>query len=188
MKSKKRKPDLRRIRTSHTYTVPEVADALDRSVATVRSWIRNGLPTLDGNRPVLVLGSDLKEWLADRWRARRRPCARDEFYCFRCHEPRRAMVGSVEIVLGNARRVSVTGRCEVCGTRINRVGSRARLVELEETFRPFKRHMQRLAGCDAPGVSHTSRPRQVSAPRRAPDRDEPGSVLPTSSDAEPGAV
>jgi hypothetical protein len=155
-KSKKRKPDLRLIRTSHTYTVPEIARTLDRTVATVRSWIRNGLPVLEGSRPLLVLGSDLKTWLADRWASRRRACARNEIFCLGCQAPRRAAAGSVEITPRNARTVVVTGRCAVCGTRMKRFGSCARLLELEETFRRFKGGMQRIAVCDDPRVNRTS--------------------------------
>ena len=155
-KSKKRKPDLRLIRTSHTYTVPEIARTLDRTARTVRGWIRDGLPILEGSRPPLVLGAALKTWLADRWASCERPCAHDEIFCFGCQVPRHAALGSVEIVPRNKLTVTVTGKCAVCGTRIKQFRSSVRLAELEDSFRPSKRGMQRLAVCDDPRVKRSS--------------------------------
>jgi hypothetical protein len=183
-RSKKRKPDLRLIRTSHTYTVPEIAKTLDRTVATVRGWIRDGLPILERGHPLLVLGSDLKTWLSDRWASRKRPCVRDEFYCFSCQEPRRAAVGSVEIVPRNEKTVTVMGMCAVCGTPVKRFGSRTGLAELEDTFRPFKRDMQHIAVCDDPCVKRTSAADSCAASETEPNLGDPDPIRVASCSAD----
>ena len=117
-KAKKRRPDFRRIRPSKTYTLPEIASSLDRSIATVRGWIRDGLPTLDDDAPPLVIGADLKSWLQTKWSARKHKCSPGELYCCACRRPRKTRPGSVAVVSRNAKTSSITARCEGCGTRM----------------------------------------------------------------------
>ncbi len=142
-KTKKRKPDFRRIRPSKTYSLPEIAVALDRNIATVRRWVRDGLPTLDRQRPLLVLGSELKAWLKAKWSARKQACQSGEIFCFKCRKPRKPRPGSVCIIPNNEKTVSIKAECDVCGTRMTQVGSRARVAEIEETFRTLSHRMQR---------------------------------------------
>lgn len=156
-KARKRKPDLRQIRTTKVYTLPEIAETLDRNIAAVRGWIRDGLPTLGDQKPVLVLGSALKAWLKAKRAARKHECEPDELLCFGCRRPRRPAPGSVRIEPRNAKTVSITGRCSVCGTRMNKAGSRARLAEIEETFRALSLRMKHLLSvCGDPFDKRTS--------------------------------
>lgn len=155
-KTKKRKPDLRRIRTTKTYTVPEIAKALDRNVATVRSWIRDGLPTLDGRAPPLVLGSVLKAWLKAKWAARKQQCEPDELYCCKCHEPRKPRPGTVQIIPKNEKTLCIKGECSQCGTRMTQVGSMAKRAEIENCFRTLTPRIQHLTGCSNPCARRTS--------------------------------
>ena len=155
-KRQKRKPDFRRIRPSKTYALPEIAEALDRNGATVRRWLRDGLPTLDGRKPPLVLGSVLKSWLRARWSARKQKCEPDELFCFRCRKPRKPTPGSVSIVPRNEKTVSIMAECSACGTRMNKAGSRVLMAEIEEIFRPLLAQMQRLERCGDARAKHTS--------------------------------
>ena len=152
----RRKPDLRRIRTTKTYKVPEIAKTLDRNVATVRRWIRDGLPTLDGQTPTLISGSELKTWLNARWTARKQQCKADELFCFKCRKPSKPRPGSVEIVPRNEKTVAIKGRCAACDTRMNKAGSRARLLEIEGIFRAFTPAMQHLTGCSNTSTRRTA--------------------------------
>ncbi len=153
---KKRKPDLRRIRPSKTYTLPAIAKALDRDIATVRSWVREGLPLLSDQNPVLVFGSDLKDWLQFKQKARKRKCQLGELFCFKCKQPRKPLPGSVVIIPRNEKTVSIKGQCSVCGTKMNQVGSMSKMVELENRFRTFTPQMQNLTGYSNPSDRHTS--------------------------------
>jgi hypothetical protein len=152
----RRKPDLRRIRTTKTYKVPEIAKTLDRNVATVRSWVRDDLPTLDGQTPTLVLGSELKAWLKAKWSARKQQCKPDELFCFKCRKPSRPRPGSAQIVPRNEKTVTIKGRCATCDTRMNQAGSRAKLLEIEENFRAFTPVMQHLTGCSNTSTRRTA--------------------------------
>jgi hypothetical protein len=137
----KRRPDLRRIVARRSYTVLEAAQLLGVRPATVRRWVKLGVPHLADSRPVLILGFALKDWLRERRAEACRRCSDDELYCFRCREPRQTMAGSVAIILENQRTVRITGRCIDCGTRMNKKGSRANLPQIRKSFRlPTCRH------------------------------------------------
>ena len=172
-KSKKRRPDFRRIRPSKTYKLPEIAEALDRDIATVRRWVRDGLPTLDRQRPLLVLGSELKVWLKAKWSARKQPCQADELRCFTCQKPRLPKLGSVRIIPNNEKTVSIKAECDVCGTRMNQFGSRAKIAEIEEIFRALSLRMQRLDRCSNASVKRTSESQPIKKPHH---REEAGQI------------
>ena len=155
-KPKKRRPDFRRIRPSKTYSLSEIAETLDRDIATVCRWVRDGLPTLGGQRPLIVLGSELKVWLRAKWSARKQPCQAGELFCCTCHKPKKPRPGSVRIVPNNEKTVSIKAECDVCGTRMTQIRSRAKIVEIEETFRTLMQQVQRLDGCDDARVERTS--------------------------------
>lgn len=155
-KTKKRKPDFRRIRPSKAYLLPEIAASLDRNNATVRRWFRDGLPALDGRRPPLVLGSDLKAWLKAKWSARKQRCKPDELFCCKCRKPREPRPGSVRIVPNNEKTVSVKAECGMCGTRMTKIGSRAKIAEIEEIFRALTPQVQHLDRCMGASAKRTS--------------------------------
>lgn len=154
-KGKRRKPDLRRIRTSKTYTLPEIAKTLDRNIATIRSWVRQDLPLLSKQKPLLVLGSDLKRWPAATWKAKARKCQSDELFCFKCRVPRKPKLASVEILPRNEKTVAIKGRCEVCGTRMNQTGSAAKIDEIKNRFGALTLQTQRLTGSGNTSDKHS---------------------------------
>jgi len=161
-KSKKRKPDFRRIRPTKTYSLPEIAEALDRDIATVRRWVRDGLPTLDGQRPPLVLGSELKAWLKAKWSARKQPCQADELRCCTCGRPRRPSAGSFFIEPKNAKTVWLNAKCCICGGPMKQIGSRAKLPEIQMRFGALSLQKQRLERCSDASAKHTSESQSIN--------------------------
>ena len=117
-RSSKRRPDARAIRPTGTYSVDELADALDKSRATVQQWIRDGLPTIDAKKPALVYGWAFRNWHEARWEARRTNCAEDEFFCMGCRDRRRAAVGSLASEKTDRGCARVRACCAVCGMRM----------------------------------------------------------------------
>jgi hypothetical protein len=145
-KVKKRKPDMRRIRPSKTYTMPEISESLDRNIATIRRWIQNGLPRLDGARPVLIDGAALRDWLKGQWIAKKQSCGPGELFCFKCRAPRKPVFGSVTLEPRNAKTLSIRALCGVCGTPASQCGSLKKRAEIEACFCTLKPVMPRLAG------------------------------------------
>lgn len=155
---KKRKPDFRRIRTTKTYSVSEIGKALGRNQATVRRWLRDGLPTIDDQRPPIVHGADLKAWLVTRWDKGKRPCQPGELYCCKCRRPRKPADNSFSIEPHNDKTVTLKGLCSVCGTRMSQAGSRAKELEIRQVFDAPMPALQRMDRCNKPNVKRTVQP------------------------------
>lgn len=120
---KKRKPDFRRIRPTHTYTVQELASVLEKNISTVRRWCRDGLPVLDQKRPTLIDGAEVKAWLKERWGARKARCGPDEAHCLRCRQPRAFAPGTESSRALTQKTTIRSGLCDSCGRRINKFQS-----------------------------------------------------------------
>lgn len=156
-KRKKRKPDLRHVRPTKTYTVTDIAEALDRNVATVHRWIRTGLPTLDRQKPTLILGADLLDWLKTQWSRRKRKCRPNELYCFGCRSPRLPKPGTASVQPRNDKAIAIKALCSKCGSRMNRAASRSQRAEAEANFGPFMPEMERIVRCDEVSATDTER-------------------------------
>lgn len=135
---KKRKPDFRRIGPSRTYSIPEFADAVQRNPATVRSWIRQGMPILDGLKPVVIDGTQAKNWLKQKWAQRKQPTNLAQAHCMRCRKSRPFAEGSRSLGWNTDKVLTVSGECALCGCRMNKFAS-AKSVALLDTRNERKR-------------------------------------------------
>lgn len=111
-------PRLAKIHRS--YTVEEVARLFTVHKQTVRNWINAGLPTLASKRPILIHGSDLREFHDARRKKQKQWCRPGELFCLKCRAPRRpagAMLDylPINLVSGNFR-----GICPTCDGFIHR--------------------------------------------------------------------
>ena len=127
---RKRHPNPRLAKIHRNYTVDEVANLFDVHRNTVREWVKRGLPTNDGKRPMLILGRDLVAFLTARRAKNKRTCQPGEIYCVRCRAPR-APAGDmvdyepVTVTLGNLVAI-----CSACETMIYRRVSLAKLAHV----------------------------------------------------------
>lgn len=155
MKRRKQKPDLRRIRISQSYTVQEAAETLDRTPATVRKWIKLGLPVLPDTRPRLICGDDLKTWLTARWQAKKQPCGLAELYCFKCRCPRRPAPSSVATTPLSKTTATIVGKCGTCGTGMRQPRSLSKLPETIAAMQAAPQEQVHLSGYTKPPVKPT---------------------------------
>ncbi|MCX5581225.1 hypothetical protein OSH12_23290, partial [Kaistia terrae] len=118
-KTDKRRYDLRTLRETASFTIEELAVATNRTVATVRVWITEGLPLMDDKEPSRIAGWAAKAWLGAKWNDRTSVCSPFELYCFKCAEPHEPAAGSLAIGRrGNS--LNATARCNYCGTTTHR--------------------------------------------------------------------
>lgn len=110
----------RLIKIHRAYSVEEVARTLGVHKNSVRGWIKKGLPEVDGERPVLILGHELRGFLERKRKAAKRPCPPGTTYCLKCREPRGPALGMVEYVARNAATGDLTALCDTCGTMMFR--------------------------------------------------------------------
>lgn len=110
----------RLIKIHRAYSVEEAARTLGAHKNSVRGWIKKGLPVVDGGRPVLILGHELRAFLERRRKAVKRPCPPGTIYCLKCREPRGPALGMVEYLPRNDATGDLTALCEACGTMMFR--------------------------------------------------------------------
>ncbi len=79
-----------RIKIHRSYTVEEVALLLGAHAQTVRGWVQSGtLPVCGEQRPILIIGAELRAYLVRRQERAKRRLGPDEFYCLKCRGARR---------------------------------------------------------------------------------------------------
>jgi hypothetical protein len=130
----KKRPNHRALRASRTYTIEEAACVLGVTVGSIRNWIGKGLPVMKTQRPHLILGEDLKDFLQERARAGKAPLDCNELYCLTCKSARKPWGMLVDCVLQNGSTARLVGLCEACGGTCNRMISRSRIGQFAEIF------------------------------------------------------
>lgn len=121
-------------RAARSYTIDEAADVLQISIATVRGWLKSGLPAMTTQRPFLVLGEDMRAFLQDRRANRKMSLKSNELLCMRCKTGRKPLGMMADLYLQNDKTARLVGLCEVCGGTCNRMISRAKLDQFREIF------------------------------------------------------
>jgi hypothetical protein len=109
-----------RVKIYRNYTARRLADCLGIHKNTVRHWHRNGLSPIDGRRPYLFNGAVVRAFLIQRSARRKRPCPTGMLFCFRCREPRKPIVTSVEYLQQGTRAGNLRAPCCDCGTIMHR--------------------------------------------------------------------
>lgn len=122
--------DSRRIRLHQAYSIEEAASALGKHKHTISNWIEAGLPTVDGARPILVHGHELRAFLERRRKVAKRPCPPGTIYCFKCRDPRAPASGMVEFTPRNPTTGNLVALCETCGTLMQRSARLASLTAI----------------------------------------------------------
>lgn len=112
--------NLSRIRLDYTYSVDEIAALYGITSDTVFRWIRReGLLRIPGTKKYFVHSSDLIAFLEKKNARNKQPCADDEIYCCKCHRPRKPKPVFLKVRKMPNKTIRVSGRCEVCNTRVN---------------------------------------------------------------------
>ena len=124
---RKRHPNPRLAKIHRNYTVDEVATLFGIHKNTVREWVKRGLPTNDGKRPMLILGRDLVAFLSARRAKNKRTCQPGEIYCVRCRAPRTPAGEMVDYVPVTATLGTLVAICAACETMMYRRVSLAKL-------------------------------------------------------------
>ena len=122
-----RRHSARRIRRLRTYNVAEAAKVTGATPATVRAWMKQGLPSVRNSYPAIIRGADLIDFLQQRAKARKKPCGPGRLFCLSCKEPKRPACGEVEYQEDGPVLGTIVGLCPDCTTIMRRRSSRARL-------------------------------------------------------------
>ena len=138
MASRRHNP--RRAKSLHTYSIAEAAELYQVHRNTVRHWLGDGLKPLDGRKPVLIHGTALNHYHADRRALSKRPCGPDQLYCMVCHAPRRPALDMADYTQLTGSVGALVAICADCGGVMTQRVNAARLklfsAEIEVTIRP----------------------------------------------------
>jgi len=127
----RRRPNRRAIKQHYSYTTEEAAQILGVSKATVRRWLKDDLPHIADQRPFLILGSDLHNYLDQKSRKKQR-CELHQCFCFRCQKPRAAAGRMIDYTPKTILSGQISAICEDCGTIMNKAFSAGKLPLLEQ--------------------------------------------------------
>lgn len=127
---RKRHPNPRLAKIHRNYTVDEIAHLFGIHKNTVRDWVKRGLPTSDGRRPMLILGRELVAFLTARRTKNKRTCQPGEIYCVRCRAPRAPAGDMVDYVPVTTTLGNLVAICSACETMMYRRVSLAKLAQV----------------------------------------------------------
>lgn len=142
---RKRRPNHRLVKIHRSYTVEEIVHLFGTHKNTVHAWVKAGLPTCDGKRPMLILGRELAEYLKARRTKNKQPCQPGEMYCVHCRVPKRPAGDMAEYQPITESLGNLMGICPDCDAMIFRRASMTKLPvvrgKLEITFAEAKRQV-----------------------------------------------
>jgi hypothetical protein len=134
IKKYKRRFNSRLVKHNLSYSTQEVADLLKTTLNTVNNWYKRGLKKIDNRKPHLVFGEDLIMFLNGKNNKRKQKCAPNELYCCKCKLARKAWENTVDLRHIGSKRLVITGLCEVCGNKVNKLAAIENIEELKKTF------------------------------------------------------
>ncbi len=141
-----------RVRYWYAYDLEEICALFSDTglhVQTVRTWIKDGLKTIDGGKPALVYGHNLIEFIK-RHNAKGK-CALpfEQFYCLKCHDARPPFRGQV-IIKPQHSFLKVSSHCRACKTLMFKSYKLEDYQILRQTFHPVD--VLELYDCESPAV------------------------------------
>jgi hypothetical protein len=144
MGKKKRKYNTNLIKETLNYSANDIADLYKIHKRTPQQWFKEGLPKIDNRKPFLTLGFDLKEFIKNRQKKRKKKCNPNELYCCKCRKPQTSCNNLVDIKIMNERRLMIMGICSQCNTQTNKLSSLRKLGNIQEIFAVQTIHNQDL--------------------------------------------
>ena len=122
------------VKDALTYTVDEAASSLGKTPATIRNWIKDGLPVMSTRKPCLMSGAAIREYLRAKYRNAKRPLGPDRLYCTVCREGRHPVDMAVKLAPMKPRTSLLKGICSRCGGTCTRMISTAKATDFARIF------------------------------------------------------
>lgn len=121
------------IKAFRCYTIEEAAEVSGVSPRTIRNWASDGLRVMDGTRPALIRGDDLRDHIKSKREGRSVKTQINTFYCVRCRKERRAAEGMADCEIREGR-AKLTALCVICETAMYKPVAEARIPEIARTL------------------------------------------------------
>ncbi len=115
-----RHPNPRLAKIHRSYSVEEAARLFSVHKNTVRSWLKQGLEPIDGQRPTLIRGQELRRYLVERRAGAKRPSGPGRIFCLPCRAPKVPALKMAECVAFGDTTGTLQGICPDCDRMIYR--------------------------------------------------------------------
>ena len=115
-----RHPNPRLAKIHRSYSVEEIARLFCVHKNTVRAWLRQGLKTIDNQRPTVARGEAIRLFLEQRRAQTKCPCGPGRIYCLPCRAPKVPALKIAECVTTGNTTGTLQGICPDCGRMIYR--------------------------------------------------------------------
>ncbi len=122
------------IKAALTYEINEAAAALGKSPATIRNWIKDGLPVMASRKPYLLSGADIREYLRAKHKDAKSSLAADELYCLSCRAGRKPIGMVVQAFPNTPKTTRLMGVCDCCNANAARMISKSKVDDFAQTF------------------------------------------------------
>jgi len=150
----KRHPNPCLVKIHRSYTVEEVARMLGKHKNTIRNWVKKGLPVIDDNRPMLILGTDLIAFIKKNRGKNKQKCQPGQLYCVRCREPRFPTGGMADYTSITEKVGKLTAICPTCDSIMHQRVSLAKIIEsCKKMDITFPKEMQHIVDTFNPCVN-----------------------------------
>jgi hypothetical protein len=103
-----------------SYSVEEIARLFNIHKNTIRSWFKLGLKPIDGRRPTVVRGEEIRRFLAERRARAKRACGPGRIYCLPCRAPKIPAGKMADCVATSDTIGTLRGICPDCDRMIYR--------------------------------------------------------------------
>ncbi len=153
VKKFRRRFNPRLIKIHANYLTQDIADLFHVHIDTVNNWYKSGLRRVDQERPFLVFGENLFDFLTRRNKQIKKKTGPNEFFCCKCKESRKTQEGVVKIKVINSKKLMIKGICVICGTKMNKLGSVTKINEIKKLFNVQVIQEERLLECNATSVT-----------------------------------
>jgi hypothetical protein len=87
---------------------------------TVRNWLRQGLTAIDGQRPTVIRGVELRRFLTDRRASAKQKCGPGRIFCLPCRAPKMPAGNMADCIAASETNNTLRGICPDCDRMIYR--------------------------------------------------------------------
>jgi len=115
-----RRPNPRLAKIHRSYSVDEMARLFNVHKNTIRNWFKQGLEAIDGQRPTVACGKEVRRFLADRRARAKQACGPGRMFCLPCRAPKVPALKMVECVATSDANGTLRGICPDCDRMIYR--------------------------------------------------------------------
>jgi hypothetical protein len=149
-----RHPNPRLAKTHRNYSVDDISRLFAVHKNTVRKWLKEGLPSIDDQRPTLVLGFELSKFLSARRASSKQSCGPGRLFCLPCRAPKSPAGKMVDCTRTGVKSGNLSGICPDCDRMIFR---RVNLEKLESVRGDlevsFTQQSKRIEEIESPSVN-----------------------------------